>query len=707
MDALIRGTAMSEAPSGGQGVDSVSSISRLRLQQPQLSAQKRALPGGCAVQKAAPLKRARWPNDTFGKNSSWAGHGHRADNNWVGSRWGSSCGDGVRAGACEDWAGSKGSGASWVAGDFGGGDDSSLVGNIKGAGRGGCSGGYRVVCTYFMQGRCRYGDACANLHPKDVFAGGSHGGMHATAIADGRVGSVVSEVTAPAEKATTPFACGVSAKSRLGWRSTSIPGSATSSAQTSTGTRGVELMGRSACDPPYEARHTSADQTRAAPSTAGSDAAAAAPSQAQAAFGELYDREGNEPWVEDGDTGWGHEWTGAANEGDADSQADKLDAGGEVRPAHAAITDKCEAVGNALGNVADVTATRAARCARADAFVAPGPDSGSAAIAATPAGVPRPVNNLIASAAPTPSASTARLAVSGPKAGTALDGDRVVDMGRTVLRRPSRAASGAANTPTVQIILAGSRETCLMRMRRFDREHPPRSIASSPAGAIAIVIAALRAQPWYAPPPYTWSVLEFGISTDLGAAGRNFADGGGWGRCEAMCPAAEAYERLHIAPNVNSHEQPIDGAAEQPAAFLVTMFHRNDAARVWQPSDIRTVSALAAAVEHMVTAVLDRPVDLPFIHRASFIRDRLRQVRQELTMQADSFSLAARLCAVDLLEVCTRFHITVEHKCCELGLRNLPPDEAKFDSKMNMQMYTQSLSGLMGIYEVFPLLLPR
>ena len=76
-------------------------------------------------------------------------------------------------------------------------------------------------------------------------------------------------------------------------------------------------------------------------------------------------------------------------------------------------------------------------------------------------------------------------------------------------------------------------------------------------------------------------------------------------------------------------------------------------------------------------------------------------------MQLDSFSLPAKLCCVDLLEVCTRFHIMVEHRCCELGLRNLPPDEAKFDSKMNMQMYTQSLSGLMGIYEVFPLLLPR
>lgn len=68
-------------------------------------------------------------------------------------------------------------------------------------------------------------------------------------------------------------------------------------------------------------------------------------------------------------------------------------------------------------------------------------------------------------------------------------------------------------------------------------------------------------------------------------------------------------------------------------------------------------------------------------------------------MQADSFSLAAKLCAVDLLEVCTRFHIIVEHRCCELGLRNLPPDEAKFDSKMNMQMFTQAISGLLQIYE--------
>ena len=176
-----------------------------------------------------------------------------------------------------------------------------------------------------------------------------------------------------------------------------------------------------------------------------------------------------------------------------------------------------------------------------------------------------------------------------------------------------------------------------------------------------------------------------------------------------MCPDAEAHERLHIAPNTNAHEHPLD-PGEPPEPWLVTMFHRNDAARVWQPSDIRSIGALAASVEHLVSVVLERTefhrltdearaTSSSFINRAGFVRDRLRQVRQEITMQLDSFSMQARLCAIDLLEVCTRFHIMVEHRCCDLGLRNLPPDEAKFDSKMNMQMYTQALSGLMGLYE--------
>ena len=37
-------------------------------------------------------------------------------------------------------------------------------------------------------------------------------------------------------------------------------------------------------------------------------------------------------------------------------------------------------------------------------------------------------------------------------------------------------------------------------------------------------------------------------------------------------------------------------------AMLVTMFHRNDAARVWQPEDIRSVNALAASVENCASS---------------------------------------------------------------------------------------------------------
>ena len=48
------------------------------------------------------------------------------------------------------------------------------------------------------------------------------------------------------------------------------------------------------------------------------------------------------------------------------------------------------------------------------------------------------------------------------------------------------------------------------------------------------------------------------------------------GRCSEMCPSEEVHERLHIAPNANLQEtDPLTG--EPDAAWLVTMFHRNDA----------------------------------------------------------------------------------------------------------------------------------
>ena len=219
--------------------------------------------------------------------------------------------------------------------------------------------------------------------------------------------------------------------------------------------------------------------------------------------------------------------------------------------------------------------------------------------------------------------------------------------------------------------------------------------------------------------PYSWASLDFGVSTDKGAGGRNFGDGGGWGQCDGMCPAAEVDERINIAPNTNIHE--LDTSTGAPdAALLVTMFHRNDAARVWEPSDIRRISALARSVEHLIASVPDRRFvtaggaptprvleasqwmpsgEPPFYQTASFVAGRLRQVRQEMKMQEDSFSPAALLCCVDLLEQSTRFHIMVEHRNCELGIRNNKLDDVRFDGKMNMQMFTQSISGAFNLYD--------
>lgn len=211
-------------------------------------------------------------------------------------------------------------------------------------------------------------------------------------------------------------------------------------------------------------------------------------------------------------------------------------------------------------------------------------------------------------------------------------------------------------------------------------------------------------QPWYFPPLYSWSSFDFGTSTDNGIDARNFADGGGWGLCDAMCPEVERNERLYDTKDINLHHETRPDNLLPDAAWMITMFHRNDAGRAAPgPSFLRPVALLATSVEHLVTVVLERQfaASPPFYSVSHFVSARLRQIRQELTMQHDSFSVEARLCAVDILEICTRFHIMVEHRCCELGIRNCSLNDVKFDSKMNMNMYTQALAGLQAHYDSF------
>lgn len=312
----------------------------------------------------------------------------------------------------------------------------------------------------------------------------------------------------------------------------------------------------------------------------------------------------------------------------------------------------------------------------------------------------------IAASATTPSAPSATRAANLKRAGPSLGGSL-----------PPAAIGGVGSgaqfeRPGEDAGLAAKRQ----RQQRFSAAGIVTGGSDRGASTVAPppVSAELAGYAWYRPPPYSWRSLVLPASTDHGADGRNYADGGGWGRCDDMCPAGEAHERLHIAPNTNAHELDNETGRPKPE-WLVTMFHRNDAARVWKPEDIRSVSALAASVEHLMSVVLQREfctrsgeacpaissgsgiintsgweddaLAPPLVQTAAFVTNRLRQVRQEVTMQQDSLSLDARQVALDLLETCTRFHIMIEHRLCELGVRNLPLDDVKFDSKMNMQMW--------------------
>ena len=115
---------------------------------------------------------------------------------------------------------------------------------------------------------------------------------------------------------------------------------------------------------------------------------------------------------------------------------------------------------------------------------------------------------------------------------------------------------------------------------------------------------------------------------------------------------------------------------------------------------VTSTGAPCPNVTGLLADVPNWPGGEPPIHEVqNFVRDRMRAIRAEATMQIPSFSLPAKQCCVDLFEVSSRYHIMVEHRCCELGLSNLHPNQVKFNSKMNMDMFTQGLAGVMGLYE--------
>ena len=582
----------------------------------------------------------------------------------------------------ESWRNPWGGGGdeSW-GGEWGGRGVSKGRGAGKGRGEKGGRGGGSNVCYYFMQGNCRNGDACTFEHP---------GKELAPAISKRDWGK-------PAEAPATP------AMSRS---TTKLEWVAPPSQETP---KPIGAPSTSAAKPAASAKAT--PPAKAAPAAAGGSLAARLGAKPAATTPIAVEQEEHE-WEGEGEWGGEEEWWGEDGEGEWEGEGDWE---GEEGEGEWAGEEGEEGEDDEEGEAADDDASGVQPRSLTDAM--------AGAVSETPAGSKRA---LPPAPAPAPAASSggdeARAILMKRQSTGLVDAAAGGEPKR--MRQAPAAAPASAFASTMAIKASGGADKLDARRDRFTVASATPVVAPAPISAARSAPTARRsveARPGGA--PYSWSVMDFPPSTDHGPGPgqRNFADGGGWGRCRGMCPPKEMKIR-NESKQYSMHELDLE-TGEPRADWLVNGFHRNDAAKVWEPEDIRTIGALAASVEHLVVHVFQRrfvtstgapcpnvrgllkdapnwPGGEPPIYEVErFVRDRMRGIRAELTMQIPSFSVPAKLCCVDLFEVSSRYHIMVEHRCCELGTSNLVLNEVKFNSKMNMDMFTQGLAGVIGLYD--------
>lgn len=160
--------------------------------------------------------------------------------------------------------------------------------------------------------------------------------------------------------------------------------------------------------------------------------------------------------------------------------------------------------------------------------------------------------------------------------------------------------------------------------------------------------------------------------------------------CQDMCPEYEQLEReLHLDVHPFEAKQGIfnhgSGYVMDPAK-AVKKYHRPAAGNeVPLPEDIRTPECLLRTLHYLLSEVLDsKQHSFADIH--SFIRDRTRSIRQDLTLQGcrDAHS-------VDIHEQIARFHIISGHLLCEA-------DPAEFDAFQNTEQLRKVLQSLHEMY---------
>ncbi|KAK4365821.1 hypothetical protein RND71_013701 [Anisodus tanguticus] len=158
------------------------------------------------------------------------------------------------------------------------------------------------------------------------------------------------------------------------------------------------------------------------------------------------------------------------------------------------------------------------------------------------------------------------------------------------------------------------------------------------------------------------------------------------GTCPFMCPVEEREKRERLR-DLAVFERLYGNPRESSPSLAVKKFCRTISAKTLQDSDVRPLSVLEDTLNYLCN-LLDT-TEHPFEVVHDFIFDRMRSIRQDLSMQNISCSRV-----VSMYERMVKFHIISQHK-----LRRCSGSNISSLSYLNMEQLTKALTTLFNLYE--------
>ena len=161
------------------------------------------------------------------------------------------------------------------------------------------------------------------------------------------------------------------------------------------------------------------------------------------------------------------------------------------------------------------------------------------------------------------------------------------------------------------------------------------------------------------------------------------------GTCVLMCPPAERELRMR-KNDIELFERRDPNDRNSSDETLAVKKYTRIVDNV-TPDMVRTRDALAMTASYLYGLLDDRP-EVPFMLKSKFLWDRLRSVRQDLSLQAITDGFAERL-----LEQMARFAILSEHELCEETATVTNPDG--HNSHLNVEQLAKTLTSLRHMYD--------